>query len=69
MKRFMALMVGLVFLCCTVAFAEDAATTAPAADSYKSAPAKTKKVTKKVRKKASKKAPKKEEKKDEAPAK
>lgn len=65
MKRFMLLFVGLVFLCSTVAFAEEAATTAPSADTTKAAPA----TAKKAPKKATKKAPKKEEKKDEAPAK
>ena len=72
MKRFLVLIVGLFFLCSTVAFAEEAATTAPAPDSTKAAPAMTKKAPKKAVKKASKKAakkpakkaPKKDEKKD-----
>ena len=69
MKRFMLLVVGLAFLCSTVAFAEEAATTAPAADTTKASTATTKKAPKKAHKKAAKKAPKKEVKKDEAPAK
>ena len=73
MKRFMLLIVGLAFLCSTVAFAEEAAAPAPAADTTKAAPATTKKAPKKAHKKAAKKATKKEvkkeEKKEEAPAK